>query len=88
MAKRANPVESDEPTIAEQTVIDFLKDRGIPVPPGSVKESTTGKIISLPGDGKLKLIRQEDGWSFFNCGTGCFEGGGDCIEEALEAYYG
>ena len=70
------------------TVTKYLKGRGIPVPPGSVKVSSTGRIVSLPGDGKLKLIRQDEGWSFFDCGSGCFQGGGDTLEEALEAYYG
>ena len=75
-------------TFAENAVTTFLTSRGLDVPEGSVKESSTGKVVSLPGDGKLNLIRQDDGWSVFNAGNGCFEGGGDSIEEALESYYG
>jgi hypothetical protein len=72
----------------EDTVYNFLANAGLPVIPGSVKVSDTGKVVTLPGDGKLKLVRQDWGWSVFDAGSGCYQGGGDTIEEALESYYG
>lgn len=75
------------PTV-EDTVYDFLANAGLPVIPGSVKASDSGKVVTLPGDGKLQLVRQDWGWSVFDAGSGCFVGGGDTIEEALESYYG
>ena len=72
----------------ETAVYDFLAKAGLPAIPGSVKSSDSGKVVTLPGDGKLKLVRQDWGWSVFDAGSGCFQGGGDTIEEALESYYG
>lgn len=71
----------------KQSVIDSLKVLGVKFDEGEVSVSSTGKIVSLPNP-HIKLIRQEDHWGMFDCGAGSYVGGGDSIEECLEALYG
>lgn len=72
-------------TIAEQTVIDELTKRKVKFDPKSIRESSSGRIVELPNP-LIKLIRQEDGWTIFDCKHGNI-GGGDSIAECIEAIY-
>jgi hypothetical protein len=74
-------------TQVEQTVIDALKAQKVEFDPSKVHESTSGRIVELP-DPLIKLIRQEDHWSIFDCGKGAYVGGGDSLDECIEALYG
>lgn len=74
-------------TQAEQTVINALKAHKVAFDPSKVHESASGRIVELP-DPLLKLIRQEDGWGIFDCEQGSFVGGGDSLDECIEAIYG
>lgn len=70
-----------------QNVIDALKTLGVNFDEGKISVSSSGRIISLPNP-LIKLIRQEDHWALFDCGHGSYVGGGDSIDECLEALYG
>ena len=72
-------------TIAEQTVIDELTKRKVKFDHKSIRESSSGRIVELPNP-LIKLIRQEDGWTIFDCKQGNI-GGGDSIAECIEALY-
>ena len=54
---------------------------------GKISVSSSGRIISLPNP-LIKMIRQEENWALFDCGRGSYVGGGDSIDECLEALYG
>lgn len=70
-----------------QNVIDALKTLGVNFDESKITVSSTGRIVSLPNP-LIKLIRQEDHWALFDCGHGSYVGGGDSIDECLEALYG
>lgn len=70
-----------------QSVIDALKTLGVNFDESKITVSSTGRIVSLPNP-LIKLIRQEDHWALFDCGQGSYVGGGDSIDECLEALYG
>ena len=71
----------------KQSVIDTLKTLGVKFDEAKITVSSTGRIVSLPNP-LIKLIRQEDHWALFDCGKGSYVGGGDSIDECLEALYG
>lgn len=71
----------------KQSVIDTLKTLGVKFDESKISVSSTGRIVSLPNP-LIKLIRQEDHWALFDCGKGSYVGGGDSIDECLEALYG
>lgn len=73
-------------TIAEQTVIDELTKRKVKFDPKSIRESSSGRIVELPNP-LIKLIREEDGWTIFDCKQGSKVGGGDSIAECIETIY-
>ena len=73
-------------TIAEQTVTNALKAHNVEFDPSTVHESASGRIVELP-DPLIKLIREEDGWTIFDCKKGVV-GGGDSLDECIEAIYG
>lgn len=70
-----------------QNVIDCLKTLGVKFDESKITVSSTGRIVSLPNP-LIKLMRQEDHWALFDCGHGSYVGGGDSIDECLEALYG
>ncbi len=72
-------------TIAEQTVINELTKRKVKFDTKSIKESSSGRIVELPNP-TIKLIREEDGWTIFDCKQGKV-GGGDSIAECIETLY-
>jgi hypothetical protein len=71
----------------KQSVIDCLKVLGVEFDESKITVSSTGRIVNLP-DPHIKLIRQEDHWGMFDCKAGSYVGGGDGIDECLEALYG
>lgn len=70
-----------------QNVIDALKVLGVKFDESKITVSSTGRIVSLPNP-LIKLMRQEDHWALFDCKAGSYVGGGDGIDECLEALYG
>lgn len=71
----------------KQSVIDTLKTLGVNFDESKVSVSSSGRIVNLPNP-LIKMIRQEDHWALFDCGAGSYVGGGDSIDECLEALYG
>ena len=71
----------------KQSVIESLNALGIEFDEGKISVSSSGRIISLPNP-LIKMIRQEENWALFDCGRGSYVGGGDSIDECLEALYG
>ena len=61
----------------KQSVIECLNALGIEFDEGKISVSSSGRIISLPNP----LIKM-------NCVRGSYVGGGDSIDECLEALYG
>ena len=70
-----------------QNVIDALKVLGVKFDESKITVSSTGRIVSLPNP-LIKLMRLEDHWGLFDCKAGSYVGGGDGIDECLEALYG
>ena len=60
----------------KQSVIECLNALGIEFDEGKISVSSSGRIISLPNP------------SLFDCGRGSYVGGGDSIDECVEALYG
>lgn len=71
----------------KQSVIKCLKSLGVKFNDGKISVSNSGRIISLPNS-LIKMIRQEDHCTLVDCGAGSYVGGGDFIDECLEALYG
>ena len=71
----------------KQSVIKSLKTLGVKFDDGKISVSSSGRIIILPNP-LIKMIRQEENWALFDCGRGSYVGGGDSIDECLEALYG
>lgn len=69
----------------KQSVIECLKALGVEFDEWKISFSSSGMIVSLHNP-LIKMIRQEDQWSLFDCGHGSYVGG-DSIDECLEALY-